>query len=157
MTEKLNDITRSMRQWVERIGPIPSHEIVTKVFDWARRIEACGNEVKPCTDAARLRSALIEIASRITEVENGARFSKWRTMFLMQCKRIKEAIDNVLDKPSRNCDRAECATIDDAAKVFLKETGKKMPESPNDYKMMIWVTEFNHWLYAPVEKKEEKQ
>ena len=62
--EKLEDITHSMRQWVERIGPIPSHEIVASVFDWARRIEACKNEVKPCTNAARLRQALIAIAYR---------------------------------------------------------------------------------------------
>ena len=156
--EKLEDITKSMRQWVERIGPIPSHEITAKVFEWIRHIDACRNEVKPCTDAARLRSALIEIASRITEVENGATFSKWRTMFLLQCKSIKETIDKVLEKPSRNCDRAECDTIDNAAKVFAKETGNKMPEYPTDVKMMFWVEAFNNWLYAvPEMKKEEKQ
>ena len=156
MTDKLEDIARSMRQWVERIGPIPSHEVVAKVFAWSRRIEACSKEVKPCTDASRLRAALLEIDNLITVLENGARFSKWKTMFLLQCKSIKETIDKVLEMPSRNCDRAECATIDDAAKVFLKETGKKMPESLNDYKMMIWVTEFNRWLYTVPEMKKEE-
>ena len=34
MIDKLEDIARSMRQWVERIGPIPSHEVVEKVFAW---------------------------------------------------------------------------------------------------------------------------
>jgi hypothetical protein len=68
--EKLEDITKSMRQWVERIGPIPSHEIVTKVFEWARRIEACKNEVKPCKDAAALRHSLSTIEENINLIQN---------------------------------------------------------------------------------------
>lgn len=156
MTDKLEDIARSMRQWVERIGPIPSHEVVAKVFAWARRIEACSKEVKPCTDASRLRAALIEIDNLITRLENGARFSKWKTMFLLQCKSIKETIDKVLEMPSRNCDREECNTIDNAAKVFARETGNRMPEYPTDVKMMFWVDAFNHWLYAVPEVKKEE-
>ena len=157
MIDKLEDIARSMRQWVERIGPIPSHEVVEKVFAWSRRIEACGKEVKPCTDAARLRTALMEIDNIITVIENGARFSKWKSMVLIQCKGIKKIIDEVLEKPSRNCDRAECNTLDNAAKVFAKETGHVMPDFPSDARMMFWLQGFSKWLFKTHEVKENDQ
>lgn len=145
--EKLEDITKSMRQWVERIGPIPSHEIVAKVFNWARRIEACKNEVKPCTNAATLRNTLNEIDNRITFIESKARFSKWKTIVLMHCKGIKEIIENAFDKPSRNVDREECDSLDHAAQVFARETGNKMPENPTDANMMLWKNALCKWLF----------
>ena len=150
--EKLEDITKSMRQWVERIGPIPSHEITAKVFEWARRIEACKNEVKPCTNAATLRAALNEIDNRITEIQSNARFSKWKTMFLMQCNGMKELIKETLEKPSRNVDRVECDTRDNSAIVYARETGHDMPDLPTDARMMLWMNAYNQWLFQEYKK-----
>ncbi|MBO6031960.1 MAG: hypothetical protein J6Q22_11005 [Prevotella sp.] len=150
--EKLEDITKSMRQWVERIGPIPSHEIVTKVFEWARRIEACKNEVTPCTNAATLRDTLNEIDNRITFIESKARFSKCKTIVLMHCKGIKEIIENAFDKPSRNVDRAECDSLDHAAQVFAREKGNELPENPTDAAMIIWMNSLCKWLFSEYEK-----
>lgn len=156
--EKLEDITKSMRQWVERIGPIPSHEITAKVFEWIRHIDACRNEVKPCKDAAALRHSLSKIEENINLIQNSSQYKNWKTVVLQGCKLIKSIIEIALEMPSRNCDRAECDTIDNAAKVFAKETGNKMPEYPTDVKMMFWVEAFNNWLYAvPEMKKEERQ
>ena len=145
--EKLEDITKSMRQWVERIGPIPSHEIVAKVFDWARRIAACKNEVKPCINAARLRQALIVIADNINSIQQNTKSRKWKTEVLMQCSAIKGIVETALEKPSRNVDRAECDTIDHAAAVFARETGYPMPETPSDAGMMLWMKAFRKWLF----------
>lgn len=153
--EKLEDITKSMRQWVERIGPIPSHEITAKVFEWIRRIDACRNEVKPCTNAATLRAALNEIDSRITEIQSNARFSRWKTMFLMQCKGMKELIKETLEKPSRNVDRVESDSLDHAAQVFARETGNEMPENPTDAAMMLWMISLCKWLFQEFKKGDE--
>ena len=150
--EKLEDITKSMRQWVERIGPIPSHEITAKVFEWIRRIDACRNEVKPCTNAATLRATLNEIDNRITEIQSNARFSKWKTMFLMQCKGMKELIKEALEKPSRNVDRVECDTRDNSASIFSIDTGHYLPENPTDENMMLWLNYYCKWLFEEYKK-----
>lgn len=145
--EKLEDITHSMRQWVERIGPIPSHEIVASVFDWARRIEACKNEVKPCINAARLRQALIAIAYNLNSFQQNTNHIKWKNGMLMQCSAIKSIAETALEKPCRNVDRAECDTIDHASAVFARETGHQMPENPSDSGMILWMNAFSKWLF----------
>ena len=145
--EKLEDITKSMRQWVERIGPLPSHEIVAKVFDWARRIEACKNEVKPCKDAAALRNSLSMIEENINLIQNNSQYKNWKTVVLQECKIIKSIIEIALEMPSRNVNRAECDSLDHAAQVFARETGNEMPENPTDSAMMRWTNALCKWLF----------
>jgi len=145
--EKLEDITKSMRQWVERIGPIPSHEIVAKVFDWARRIEACKNEVNPCKDAVALRHSLSTIEENINLIQNSSQYKNWKTVVLQECKLIKSIIEIALEMPSRNVNRAECDSLDHAAQVFARETGNEMPENPTDANMMLWMNSLCKWLF----------
>lgn len=151
--EKLEDITKSMRQWVERIGPLPSHEIVAKVFDWARRIEACKNEVKPCQDTAALRHSLSTIEENINLIQNSSQYKNWKTVVLQECKLIKSIIEIALEMPSRNVDRAECDSIDHAAQVFARETGNEMPENPTDAAMMLWMNSLCKWLFGEYQKE----
>lgn len=150
--EKLEDITRSMRQWVERIGPIPSHEITAKVFEWIRRIDACRNEVKPCTNAIWLRLALSVIEDNIGLIQRSTKDKLWKTLVLMQCTAIKGIIKTALEKPSRNVDRAECDSLDHAAQVFARETGNEMPENPTDAAMMLWMNSLCKWLFQEYKK-----
>lgn len=154
--EKLEDITKSMRQWVERIGPIPNHEIVAKVFDWARRIETCKNEVKPSMNATWLRTALSAIEDNIKLIQSSTKSKNWKTLVLMQCTAINGIIQTALEKPSRNIDRAECDTCDHAAAVFAKETGYEMPENPSDARMILWMNSFCHWLFDAYKKDSGK-
>ena len=145
--EKLEDITKSMRQWVERIGPIPSHEITAKVFEWIRRIDACRNEVKPCTNAATLRHSLSTIEENINLIQNSSQYKNWKTVVLQECKLIKSIIEIALEMPSRNIDRAECDSLDHSAQVFARDTGNEMPENPTDAAMMLWMNSLCKWLF----------
>lgn len=145
--EKLEDITKSMRQWVERIGPIPNHEIVAKVFDWARRIEACKNEVKPCNNAATLRHSLSTIEENINLIQNSSQYKNWKTVVLQECKLIKSIIEIALEMPSRNVNRAECDSLDHAAQVFAREKGNELPENPTDAAMIVWMNSLCKWLF----------
>lgn len=145
--EKLEDITKSMRQWVERIGPIPSHEIVAKVFDWARRIEACKNEVKPCINAASLRQAIFVINDNVNSIQQNTKYRKWKTGVLMQCSAIKSIVETALEEPCRNADRAECDSLDHAAQVFVRETGIEIPEHFIGVAMVSWMNSFCKWLF----------
>jgi hypothetical protein len=153
--EKLEDITRSMRQWVERIGPIPSHEITAKVFEWARRIEACKNEVKPCTNAATLRHSLSTIEENINLIQNSSQYKNWKTVVLQECKLIKSIIEIAMTMPSRNVDRAECDSLDHTAQVFAREKGNEMPENPTDAAMMLWMNSLCKWLFQEFKKGDE--
>ena len=150
--EKLEDITKSMRQWVERIGPIPSHEITAKVFEWIRRIDACRNEVKPCKDAAALRHSLSTIEETINLIQNSSQYKNWKTVVLKECILIKSIIEVALEMPSRNVDRAECDSLDHAAQVFARETGNEMPENPTDANMMLWNNALCRWLFQEYKK-----
>ena len=154
--EKLEDITKSMRQWVNRFGPIPSHEIVAKVFEWARRIEACKNEVKPCKDAAALRHSLSTIEENINLIQNSFGYKNWKTVVLQKCKLIKSIIEIAIEMPSRNVDRAECDSFDHAAQVFARETGNEMPENPTDAYLLLWMNSLCKWLFEEYKKGDEK-
>ena len=94
-----------------------------------------------------------EILKTLQEVQKVLMFdvchanSKQRQDIIQKINVVSAYLTSSLHKTIRNCDRAECDSLDHAARVFVRETGIEMPENPTDSALMLWGFALCKWLY----------